>query len=109
MKFPIKRTSAQYKEVKPRPCDEAYIERTEPVTVYNHRMLNPTPTDWHESGRNHRVHEEPYLGLYDIKEDDTPVWMIELSTLEELLALHDKYGEIVLTDGQIEIYDSYRE
>lgn len=109
MKFFIKRTSDQRVDVKPRPCDEAFIDHTEPVTVLHHRLFDPTPADWYASGRNHRVEDEQYLGLWDVKEDDTPVWMIELSTMEELLALHDKYGEIVLTDGQIEIYDDYRE
>lgn len=34
---------------------------------------------------------------------------IEINTLEELVEFTKKYGEIVFSDGQIEIYDDYRE
>jgi GT2 family glycosyltransferase len=34
---------------------------------------------------------------------------IELNSLDELMAFVGKWGEIVLFDGRIEIYDDYRE
>ena len=46
------------------------------------------------------------------------VWTIEINSIEELIALSRKYGEIIITDHYLndndeyptlEIYDSYRE
>lgn len=34
---------------------------------------------------------------------------VEISTLEELIAFSDEWGEIIVSDGEIEIYDDYRE
>ena len=34
---------------------------------------------------------------------------IELNSLEELIEFTDKWGEVVLSKGNIEIYDGYRE
>jgi hypothetical protein len=34
---------------------------------------------------------------------------IEINTLEELIAFRERFGELILTDGEIEIYDNYRE
>ena len=34
---------------------------------------------------------------------------IEINTLEELMAFQKRFGELILMDGEIEIYDNYRE
>ena len=34
---------------------------------------------------------------------------VEINSLEELMKFVERYGEIVLDDGMIEIYDTYRE
>jgi hypothetical protein len=34
---------------------------------------------------------------------------IEINTLEELMAFSQKFGELVISEGEIEIYDNYRE
>ncbi len=34
---------------------------------------------------------------------------IEINTLEELIQFGNKHGEIIVSDGHIEIYDNYRE
>ena len=34
---------------------------------------------------------------------------VEINTLEDLLAFQKKFGQIVLSDNEIEIYDDYRE
>ena len=44
--------------------------------------------------------------MYMIKKDDVDV---DIYTLEELIAFSTKWGEIIISDGSIEIYDEYRE
>ena len=34
---------------------------------------------------------------------------VEISSLEELIAFSDEWGDIIFSDGRIEIYDDYRE
>lgn len=46
--------------------------------------------------------DKPYR---KVKEGDP----VTFNTLDELMAFVDKYGEIVLCDLSIEIYDTYRE
>jgi hypothetical protein len=65
------------------------------------------------------INEEPVRlpcpeATHDVPTRDTDNWehtfSIEISTLEELLDLTQKYGKIVLRpDRHIEIYDYYRE
>ena len=61
---------------------------------------------WRDEGTNHRV-----LPNGNIARDMgyAHTWVIEISTLEELLAITDAEGQIVLKRGEVEIYDSYRE
>lgn len=44
-----------------------------------------------------RLHKEPS----DVE--------IEISTLEELITFSQEWGELIVSDGYIEIYDDYRE
>jgi len=34
---------------------------------------------------------------------------IEINSLEELISFSNKFGEVIINDGSIEIYDDYRE
>lgn len=34
---------------------------------------------------------------------------LEIETLDQLIAFANKWGELIVTDGEIEIYDDYRE
>ena len=36
-------------------------------------------------------------------------WRIEICSLDELMAFIRKYGQIVMSEKEIEIYDTYRE
>lgn len=60
-------------------------------------------------------HENVYLKRFDGKTIETDVWLIELNTLDELMELNKKYGDIIIEDywyaegKAIEIYDGYRE
>jgi hypothetical protein len=36
-------------------------------------------------------------------------WWVDLDSLEDLLSLSVKYGELVVNENTIEIYDDYRE
>ncbi len=41
------------------------------------------------------------------KSDHKP--SIHVDTLDELLGLSEKWGDLIIGDGHIEIYDNYRE
>lgn len=117
MKFHISRTSA-YEE---KPCEEAVQEyftaldsRTVPTIeeARKHHWFK----DWYENGVNHR--EENGHIVCDSKEK-RPYWVIEINSLDDLLALEKKYGSLVIErpgwmgpkgiDYEVEIYDDYRE
>lgn len=109
MKFIIVRTSAHEK-----PCDEAVRENYVKVdirTVDDPSKLPYGGANWYSEGRNHRVEN----GM--IKRDtDADAWFLELSSLDELVAFHKKYGSLVIDASycnpdiiEIEIYDDYRE
>lgn len=38
-----------------------------------------------------------------------PTYEVEVNTLEELMALVEKYGSFIVSRNELEIYDSYRE
>lgn len=39
----------------------------------------------------------------------TPIWYIDINTLEELQDLIAEVGEVIVSKDSIEIYDTYRE
>ena len=110
MKFIISRTSIWRDEEKP--CDEARLE--------SHRSIDCRTTDnpadlegsWFKYGENHRV--ENGRAKRDLICNE---WLIEVDTLEELIELVLKYGDVIIKmkcknsdkDFEIEIYDDYRE
>ena len=116
MIFVISRTSIWNCEEKP--CDGAFIKE---LTYLNFRAVKtlkeaekyPWFDDWYNHGINHR--EENGMIVCNAKKK-RGVWCMEVGSLNELVALYDKCGDIVITDAQykevpigIEIYDDYRE
>ena len=119
MKFIIKRTSGRANSS---PCVEAKEEqvvRTETRTFhspeeFDKKFANREGT-WLSVGTNHRIGKNGYI-CRDREMMD--VWVIEINSIEELVALSRKYGEIIITDHYLdindmhptlEIYDDYRE
>lgn len=55
----------------------------------------------------------PCEGAYLVSTPENPysrhVWGINMDTIEDLIAFADRYGPLVLTGDQIEIYDTFRE
>lgn len=110
MLFEIWRSSMGYRNYDPEnpPCEGAV--RGEKTSVDTRAVNDPSQLrydgkDWYKRGTNHRVENG------QIKRDlgMELVWMLEVASLDELLALVAKEGKIVLKDDSIEIYDDYRE
>ena len=119
MKFIIKRTSGRGNSS---PCVEAKEEqvvRTETRTLHSPEEFDKKfayrEGSWLSVGTNHRIDKNGYI-CRDCEMMD--VWTIEINSIEELIALSRKYGEIIITDHYLdindmyptlEIYDDYRE
>lgn len=117
MKFRIRRTS----NWGVKPCKEAESKELIRIdwcilkTLEEARL--PKYKHWADtffaSGTNHR--EENGMIARDL--DQRPVWIININTLEELIKLQNKYGDLILGEEDdwkdikyfIEIYDGYRE
>lgn len=116
MKFTISRTS-MYGDGKP--CEEAMPYEVTNVDIRTlktpeefDRILSLREGKWLENGTNHRIID----GRIARDTGTIKCWAIEVNSLEDLLALYHKYGELIigtnLYDGEtpnIEIYDDYRE
>ena len=118
MKFIVKRTSLwddrqPIKEAKKvlipfwhtRTCSEEYFNKN----------FSKSEGLWRSKGKNHKE-----LGKNEItrQEEDRYAWMVEVNSLEELLKITEKYGEIIISNYnngdenklfELEIYDDYRE
>lgn len=112
MKFRITRTSV-YDDVKP--CEKAvkgkYLythTRTCTEEEFNKRFAHREGL-WRSKGINHRVDSRGYIQ----REDERKGFLIEINTLEELVAFVDEVGDIVISKDnpmpEIEIYDDYGE
>lgn len=119
MKFIITRTSEWGDSS---PCTEA--KRSQVVRVETRTLRTPEEFDkrlavgegaWLSVGTNHRIGKDGYI-CRDREMMD--VWIIEVNSIEELIALSRKYGEIIVGDHYLnsndeyptlEIYDDYRE
>lgn len=116
MKFTITRTSTYGNN---KPCEEAMPYE---VTYVDMRAFK-TPEEfdekfglragkWLETGTNHRK-----INGYIARDIGTEkCWAIEINSLEDLMALCHKYGDLVIETNMwdketpnIEIYDDYRE
>lgn len=119
MEFEITRTST-WGETKP--CEEAYRKKI--IRIDERGFRNPEEykerlhEDWFAEGFNHRI-VDPH-GYYETehiyREFDDEIWAIKINSLEELLELKEKYGDLVIENcfknksiNSIEIYDYYRE
>ena len=119
MKFIITRTSERGNSS---PCAEAKKEQV--VKIETRTLHSPEEFDkkfadregnWLSVGTNHRIGKNGYI-CRDREMMD--VWTIEVNSIEELVALSRKYGEIIVADHYwsssdeyptLEIYDDYRE
>ncbi len=120
MEFEIERTSSFYEK----PCEEAYEkeiiridERTfKTFEEYDERWGRDKK--WVEEGFNHKIipanEDIDYQHIY--RELNDKIWCIKINTLEELLELQEKYGDIILSTcyknkniKSLEIYDDWRE
>ena len=119
MKFIIERTSGRGNSS---PCVEAKEEqvvRTETRTLHSPEEFDKRFADregnWLSVGTNHRIGENGYICR---DREVVNVWAIEINSIEELVTLSRKYGEIIISDHYLdindghptlEIYDDYRE
>lgn len=110
MIFKISRTSSYYDETPP--CDKAF-KTTFPrfdIRTCSEEEYNETRREkWQERGKNHTVLSNGHISR---QLEDIEGWGIEINSLEELLELSKKYGEIIVScdaKNVLEIYDDYRE
>ena len=119
MKFIIRRTSVWGNSS---PCAEAKEDQV--VGIETRTFRTPEEFDkrfaaregaWLSVGNNHRIGRDCYICR---DRDMMNVWTIEVNSIEELVALSRKYGEIIVADHYLssndeyptlEIYDDYRE
>ena len=121
MEFEISRTSMWHDK---KPCEEAYkkqiirIDERGFETFEEHNERLPRDKKWLEEGFNHKI--IPANNKFDhqhiYREFNDEIWCIKINSLEELLALQDKYENIILSTSfknnnirELEIYDDYRE
>ena len=118
MKFVICRTSMWTEEKPYEKCVREIVDRIEVRSLntpeqYDTRF-STREGKWLSRGVNHCINEEGYIQR--THKNDREVWVIEVNTLDELIALQKEIGEeLILStvryDGvpSLEIYDSYRE
>ncbi len=113
MEFIIERTSTGNKPCKEAiPRDAIYIDRRT-VKTLTEAKSKPWGKEFFEHGVNHR--EESGMVARDL--DERKIYVINIDTLEGLVAFCEKYGEVILAevDGykgykySLEIYDGWRE
>ncbi len=102
MKFIVSRKRISVTENR-KPCDEAVEEELTQLDYRTVKTLEEAKgkiwyKDWIEGGENHR--EEGGIVVCD-KKEKTKRWVVEINTLEELMAFQSKYEEIVLLDGAL--------
>lgn len=110
MKFQVSRTSQFDSDVPP--CEGATREMVPNYDVrtfktfkeYDDRLA-AFDGSWLSRGTEHKVLENSISRrLHDVE-----VWTVTLTSLEQLMDFVGKYGTCVLGEGDIEIYDDYRE
>ena len=96
MKFMLAQTSII--EPEQIECDEKFLQ-THTETIERYEQVPPAEeTAFGYTGR-----------ILVSKEIEITEAFVEINSLEELLAFVAKYGRIVLSENEIEIYDDYRE
>ena len=102
MKFVVSRKMVSVTEKK-KPCDEAIEEE---LTALDYRTVKTLAQakgkiwykSWFEGGENHR--EEDGMVVCD-KKEKVKAWVVEINTLEELVAFQSRHGAIVILDGAL--------
>ena len=100
MKFIVGRKTVSLTESK-KPCDEAKEKELTPLDYRDVKTLEEAKgkiwyKSWLESGEKHR--EEDGMIVSD-KKVKVKQWVVDINTLEELLAFQGKYGDIVISDS----------
>jgi len=100
MKFIVSRKRVSVTGSK-RVCDEAKQEDLTPLDYRTVKSLEEAKKkvwykDWLKGGINHR--EEDGMVVCD-KKEKARHWVIEINSLEELLAFQSKYGSIMISNS----------
>lgn len=118
MKFVVSRTSLPWDRGQ-QPHDRARKETFAITRSIAESYLNHGDAldRWYAEGRNHREFMRGDVTIL-AREQYEDFWVMEIETLDELYALHQEMGDLVIQspthplDGiaaEIEIYDDYRE
>src|SRR5574344_2214278 len=93
MEFMLSRASVRINE---KPCDEAYIKNYMMKDVKMFKSFEEYDSrgkdNFLDNGSNHRINEEGYIE----REFENKTWFVKIDSLEDLLALENKYGEIII-------------
>lgn len=100
MKFIISRKRMSVTESK-KVCDEAIEEDLSQLDYRTVSTLEKAKgkvwyKEWISSGKNHR--EEDGMVVCD-KKEKSKQWVVNLNTLEDLVAFQGKYGAIIISDS----------
>jgi len=100
MKFIVSRKRMSVTENR-QVCDEAVQEKLTPLDYRSVGSMEEAQKkiwykDWIADGVNHR--EENGMVVCEKKEQNSQ-WVVEMGSLEELLAFQDKYGEITIANS----------
>ncbi len=100
MKFIIGSKTVSLTESK-KPCDEAKEKELTPLDYRDVKNLEEAKgkiwyKSWIEGGEHHR--EENGMVVSD-KKVKVKQWVVDMNTLEELMAFQGKYGDIVISDS----------
>jgi hypothetical protein len=116
MRFIISRTSEWGDSS---PCAEAkkdtiwVTEEDKCSSFEEYDRRHPDRTSWLSVGKNHRISSNGHIQ----RDVERLEWVIDINSIEDLLELSKKYGEIIIsnqfcsseTAPCLEIYDDYRE
>lgn len=118
MRFEVKRTSLRSSsQSQVPPCNNAYQATVTETLRTTKKQLDKSPLkrEWYGTGQNHRTGsgtKNPWM----MREVYHEVWAKEFPTFESLMEFVAEHGECVISDsyyneldGEIEIYDDYRE
>ena len=100
MKFIVSKTRVTLTESK-KPCHEAMETDLTPLDIRDVKSLEEAKgkiwyKDWLKEGDNHREENGTVVSDRKLK---VKQWVIDLNTLDELLAFQGKYGDILVSDS----------
>jgi len=105
MKFAITRASDYNKK----PCDKAYCGEYTPVDYRSFKSFEEYEKEIGESfldvGTNHQVTDNGIQRDLDSK----PCWCIDINSSEELMDFIAEYGDIIIGETVLTIYEDYVE